>query len=248
MKLSTKPLQMALFASLLCGGTILYTTACTHDDAVLPASYSGSGTNDPTYYVTRGSDVVTMAATAATGVYTLDKVHCNVGWSTRYQSVGSNLTGRFNWFGVSDFNFDEANTANIHFRAWVQLNTVNTGESARDGGCLLTAFNTDASSDAAMNVEPVNDYNKAVIQSKSVTYNATENVYDVLCDFTFMGNTKEVKAKLGYAGKGTYSGATTLLRSFDLRFSFSLTDYPLKADQDQVNDAISITCNANFKQ
>lgn len=248
MKIGTQPVRLVILASLLCGGVVFYASSCTHDDAVLPASYGNSGSTDPTYYVTRGSDAVTFATAAASGVYTFDKVHSNVMWETRYAGVGAKLTGRFNWFGFSAFTFDEANTSKTHFRAWVQLNQVNTGESARDGGCLLTAFNTDATSDAAKSGEPANDYNKAVIESKSVTYNATENVYNVVCDFTFMGVTKELTAKLGYAGKGTYTNGTNLLRSFDLRFSFSLDNFPLKADQDQVDDAISITANANFKQ
>lgn len=248
MKFSTQPLRLAILASLLCGGIFFYTSSCTHDDAVLPASYSGTGSNDPAYYVTRGSDAVTFATTAGTGVYTFDKVHSNVMWESRYAGLGAKLTGRFNWFGFSEFTFDEANTSKTHFRAWVQLNQVNTGEPGRDAGCLLTAFNTDATSDAAKTGEPANSYNKAVIESKSVTYNATENVYNVLCDFTFMGVTKELTAKLGYAGKGKYTNGTNLLKSFDLRFSISLTNFPLKADQDQVNDVVSITANANFKQ
>ncbi|BAV05836.1 Polyisoprenoid-binding protein YceI [Filimonas lacunae] len=248
MKTRHKPIRVLIAASLLCSGIIFYTSSCTHDDAVLPASSTGSESTDPTYYVTRGSDVVKFAATAANGVYTFDKVHSNVGWETRYAAIGAKLTGKFNWFGFSEFNFDEATPSNTKFRAWVQLNQVNTGESGRDGGCLLTAFNTDAASDAAKSGEPANDYNKAVIQSKTVTYNSAENVYNVVCDFTFMGITKEVTAKLGYAGKGTYTNGTNLLRSFDLRFSISLTDHPLKADQDQVNDKVDITCNANFKQ
>lgn len=243
-----KPHQAILIASMLFGGILIYGTACTHKDMVLPASYNGSGATDPTNYVTRGSDIVKFSTTAGSGVYTFDKVHSNVMWETRFLGTGAILSGRFNWFGFNTFNFDEANPANTTFTAWVQLNQVNTGEPARDGGCLMTAFNTNTTADIPVKGEPVNEFNRALIQSKSVTYNPTENIYDVVCDLTFMGVTKEVKAKLGYSGKGTYPGTTNLLRGFDLRFSLSITDFPLKADQDEVNDKIDITANANFKQ
>ncbi|PUZ26912.1 Polyisoprenoid-binding protein YceI [Chitinophaga costaii] len=248
MQFRKKPYQIILIAALLCTGIVLYGTACTHDDAVLPASYSGGSATDPTNYVTRGSDVITFSTTAGTGVYTFDKVHSNVMWESRFLGSGAILSGRFNWFGFNTFNFDEATPANTTFTAWVQLNQVNTGEPARDGGCLLTAFNTTATADIPVSGEPTNDFNRALIQSKTVTYNPTENIYDVVCDLTFMGVTKEVKAKLGYAGKGTYPGTTNLLRGFDLRFSLSITTFPLKADQDEVNDNIDIVANANFKQ
>jgi polyisoprenoid-binding protein YceI len=67
--------------------------------------------------------------------WTFDKVHCNVGWESRFYDFSSTmLTGRFNNFLFTPkFHFNETNLSDLGCDFWVQLSTFNTGESGRDG-------------------------------------------------------------------------------------------------------------------
>jgi polyisoprenoid-binding protein YceI len=166
-------------------------------------------------------------------------------WETAYIGAGALLTGRFNQFGMTTFNFDEANPANTNFEAWVRLNTVNTGEPGRDAGCLLGTFGTALGKvDEAENI--------AKIKSKSIELSTTDKGYIVKCDLTFHGVTKEVTAKMNYTGKTTfpagYAGATALtLAGLNIEFQFfAKTDFAIVSNN--IADKVTIKCNGQFKK
>jgi polyisoprenoid-binding protein YceI len=78
----------------------------------------------------------------------------------------------------------------------VHLNSVNTGEPGRDGGCLLGTFGTGAGIGYV-------DSNVAIIRSKKVAFSTTDKGYIVTADFRFHGVTKELTAKMDYIGKNS---------------------------------------------
>ena len=200
-----------------------YVASCTHDDEVLVSQGPD---------ITRGTQKVSLTAAGTT----FDKAHSNVNWSTAYLGATSLLTGRFDNFGFYSFEFDEPNAANIHFEAWVWLNTVNTSEPARDDGCLLGTFGTSA----GLTTEAEN---LAVIKSKTVELSTTDKGYNIKADLTFHGVTKEVTCKLTYVGK-TLSGAKEIL-GFGLEFQFlAKTDFLIASTS--IGDNCTVKCNAAF--
>lgn len=208
--------------------SFVYIVSCTHDDELLSTSNAAA--------IVRGTDVVKL-----TDGWTFDKAHSNVNWSTAFMGSGALLTGKFNQFGFTSFSFDEANPQNTSFEAWVRLNSVNTGEPGRDGGCLLTTFGT-----AAGKVDETE--NLAIIKSKSIQFSTTDKGYIVTLDMTFMGKTKEIQAKLNYTGKNRISAATPFdLAGMSLEFQiFAKTDFGIVSSS--IADKVGIVCNAQFKK
>jgi polyisoprenoid-binding protein YceI len=188
--------------------------------------------------IERGTQKVTLTDAKTT----YDKSHGNVNWSTAYMGALSTLTGRFNSFGMTTFNFDESNPAGINFEAWVYINTVNTSEPGRDNGCLQTTFGTDTT----MREQAAN---KAIIKSKSVIFSTTDKGYFVTCDFTFHGVTKEITGKLTYAGHTTSGTGTTLKDIYGFGFDFQFlakTDYLIASNN--IGDLVDIKCDAIFRK
>jgi polyisoprenoid-binding protein YceI len=208
-----------------------YIISCTHDDEIL----TSNGAN-----IQRGTDVIKLD-----DGWRYDKTHSNVMWESAYIGSGALLTGRFNEFGMTSFSFDEANPANTNFEGWVRLNTVNTGEPGRDAGCLLGTFGTESAKvDEAENL--------ATIKSKSVALNTTDKGYIAICDLTFHGITKEVTAKLNYAGTSNfdagYAGPNAFsLAGFNFEFQFfAKTDFAIVSNN--IADKVGVKCNAEFKK
>jgi len=201
-----------------------YVVGCTHDDEIL----ASSGPD-----IQRGQQKVSLANPK----HTFDKAHSNVNWSSLYLGATSLLTGRFDNFGFTSFEFDESNAAGIRFEAWVWTNTVNTSEPGRDDGCLLQTFGTNGTN----TTQPEN---LAIIKSKSVTLSTTDKGYDVKADLTFHGATHEVVCKLRYDGK-TPSGTQEAL-GFGLEFNFlAKTDFAIASTN--VGDNVTVKCNGLFR-
>lgn len=207
-----------------------YMIGCTHENELLISSGPK---------IERGTLVLTFPSD---GSVAYDKTHGNVGWETPYLGGLSILTGRFNTFGMTTFNFDEANPANTKFEAWVWVNSVNTSEPGRDGGCLQTTFGTTTAmtSDAA---------NVATIKSKSVELSTTDKGYIVKFDLTFHGVTKELTGKLLYDGVVTTGTGATLKNVYGFSFDFQFlakTDFGIVSTN--VADNITVKCNAIFRK
>jgi polyisoprenoid-binding protein YceI len=169
-----------------------------------------------------------------------DKTHGNVGWETPFLGGLSNLTGRFNTFGMNTFNFDEANPANSKFEAWVWVNSVNTSEPGRDGGCLQTTFGTTT----AMTTDAAN---VAIIRSKSIEKSTSDKGYIVKFDLIFHGATKELTGKLMYDGVVTTGSGAAVKNTYGFSFDFQFlakTDFGIVSNN--VADNITVKCNAIF--
>ncbi len=229
-----KPFQKSItylmaVATILVSG-VLYFSSCTHDNELLVS-------NGPK--IERGDLKLNFPADTK---LTYDKTHGNVGWGTAYLGGLSTLTGRFNSFGMTTFNFDESNADGINFEAWVWINSVNTSEPGRDGGCLQTTFGTTTS----MTTETAN---VAILKSKSVELSTTDKGYNVKCDFTFHGVTKEITGKLMYDGETTTGSGATLKTVYGFSFDFQFlaqTDFGIVSTN--IADKIDIKCNAIFRQ
>ncbi|HEX6914487.1 MAG TPA: YceI family protein [Chitinophagaceae bacterium] len=217
-----------LWASLGMLLTIGVLNSCTHDDDLI----TPGGTAD----LKRGTDVIDMA-----GGWTFDKSHSSVIWETAYMGTAALLSGRFNMFGMTSMKFDEANPANTSFEGWVRLNTVNTGEPGRDGGCLLGTFGTNAT-----NVDQPE--NIAKLKSTSVTLSTTDKGYIVLADLTFHGVTKQVTVKLDYNGTAEFTGTTPYkLGGLTAQFQFNAkSDFGIASNN--IADKVSVKINCNFKK
>lgn len=226
MKLLNKPQIWAIAIIMLSG--LIYMGSCRHDNELLVS-------NGPK--IERGTQKLTLNDSKVS----FDKSHSNVQWSTAYLGGASLLTGRFNNFGMTTFNFDEANAAGISFESWVWINSVNTSEPGRDGGCLQTTFGTTIN----MTTDPANI---AAIKSKSVELSTTDKGYIVKCDFTFRGVTKEVTGKLMYDGKVETGSGATLKYVYGFSFNFQFlakTDYAIVSNN--IADKVEVKCNTIFR-
>jgi len=218
---------LLLTMAVLLGGFV-YMASCRHDNT-LPSSGGSNGSN-----IQRGDEQVGFKD----GKTSFDKAHSSVNWSTPYLGAVSVLTGKFNTFGMNSFNFEESNPDSIYFEGYVYLNSVNTGEPGRDGGCLLGTLGTSAGAGYV-------DSNLAIIKSTKVVFSTTDKGYIVTADFTFHGVTKSLTAKMDYVGKTT-SGDNNVY-GFTLKFSIlAITDFGIQSTN--IADNVDIACSANFKQ
>ena len=221
-------IQVWLVALVMFSG-LIYTAGCRHDNELLISN----GTK-----IERGTQKLSLSDPTVS----YDKSHGNVEWSTAYLGGLSSLTGRFNTFGITSFNFDESNPGGINFEAYVWINSVNTSEPGRDGGCLQTTYGTTT----AMTTETAN---VATLKSKSVELSTTDKGYIVKCDLTFHGVTKEISGKLMYDGMATTGAGATLKNVYGFSFDFqflSKSDFLITSNN--IADKIDVRCNAIFRQ
>ena len=226
MKLLSKSRGLAVAVIMLSG--MLYVAGCRHDNELLVS-------NGPK--IDRGTQKLSLTDPKVS----FDKSHGNVQWATAYLGGLSTLTGRFNSFGMTSFDFDESNIAGIKFEAWVWINSINTSEPGRDGGCLQTTFGTTTT----MTTEVPNI---AIIKSKSVELSTTDKGYIVKCDFTFHGVTKEITGILMYDGVLQTGAGATLKNVYGFSFDFqfqALTDFLITSNS--VADKIDIKTNVIFR-
>ena len=237
-------------------------SSCTHKDQVLPAAVSTA------VKITRGNHIHLPGLTAGdTTQWKFDKVHSAVNWSTPFLEVGADLTGKFNQFGVADLSnntklqnyvvggqplpdtswaFYENQPEKTHFAGYVQINTINTGEPGRDGGCLVTTLATTKIVPGTQNLTVTNI---AQIKTTSVTFDPAGNDYIVVFNFTWQGGlaapiTESITGKLTYVPKalvpaGTYS-------DFGLTLAFQINKADFGIVSTETADKIDIVINANF--
>lgn len=166
-----------------------------------------------------------------------DKAHSNVTWESAYKGLGAMLTGRFNYFVLKDLNFDEANPASITFEGYIRLNSVNTGEPGRDGGCLLTTYGTEAG-------KTNETENLATLKSTSVQYSTTDDGYTFTANLTFRGVTKEVTGKMTYVKQTEDAG--NKLAGISVEFTFlAKSDYGITSSN--IADKVTVKINGTFK-
>jgi polyisoprenoid-binding protein YceI len=241
-----------------------YIASCTHKDEVLPSQASGTTT------FVHGNSVFLPGSMAAgdTTSWKLDQVHSSVLWSGAYLGAAGLLTGRFNSFGIANVSSDqminysvngqplkdsswafyENDPSKTYFNGYVQINTSNTGEPARDSGCNISALFT---TKVKAGVQNLTDSNIALIQTTSVTFDPSSSDYIVTANLTWKGGfatpfTESVTGKLTYVARNVVTEGTSVFSVFGLQlnFAFNCRDYGITSTN--IGDNLTIQVNANF--
>jgi len=240
-----------------------YFFACTHENEPVP----DAATNNPV--ITRGTNVHLPGEMTSgnKSEWKFDKAHSNVLWETNYVGSSGLLTGRFNQFGVHDITdaemitytvtgqplkdnswaFYENEPSKTFFSGYVQVNTSNTGEPGRDGGCNLTNLGTTAIVPGVQNLEVTN---VARIKTTSVEFDPASADYIVKLNMTWQGKqsapvTRALVGKLKYIPKADIAAASPYsVFGLQLKFQFNCRDFGVTSTS--VSDRIDITCNINF--
>jgi polyisoprenoid-binding protein YceI len=260
--LSNKLLMIAIVIISVSG----YIVSCTKDDnLIVPLQ-----TSKPP--LIEHGDAVLLPGSMTSGnvnEWKFDKVHSSVLWSTNYVGASGLLTGRFNQFGIHDVTddkmlnytttgqplldsswaFHENEPAKTYINGYVQINTSNTGEPGRDGGCNISGMGTTAIAEGTQNLTVTN---LAKIKSTEVKFDPESNDYIVTLNLTWQGKlaqplTKSVIGKLKYIPRSTVqfgTGAGYEVFGLQLTFPFNCRDYGITSTS--ISDKIEIIVNANF--
>jgi len=242
-----------------------YITSCTRDnDLIVPIQLTKP------FVSTRGTEVLLPGNMTAgnTSEWKMDKAHSSVLWSTSYLGAAGLLTGRFNQFGMhnvidaeainytvtgqplkdTSWAFYENDPTKTYFNGYVQINTSNTGEPGRDGGCNISGMGTVAIVSGTQNLTVTN---LAKIQTTEIKFDPASNGYIVTLNLTWQGKltaplTKTLVGTLKYVTKSTFVNGTTTYDIFglQLKFQFNCRDYGITSTS--IGDKIDIECNMNF--
>jgi polyisoprenoid-binding protein YceI len=241
-----------------------YVAGCTHKEEVLPAQASGTTT------YSHGDAIMLPGLETAgdTTQWKLDQVHCSVLWSGAYLGATGLLTGRFNSFGLNNVTpalqtydsssgqplpdtswaFYENEPAKTYFTGYVQINTSNTGEPARDSGCNISALHTIKIIPGEQNLS---DSNIALIQTTSVTFDPNGSDYIVNANLTWRGGmatpfTAPVTGKLVFIPENWATEGTSTFGVFGLQltFQFNCSDWGITSTN--IGQEITIQANMNF--
>jgi polyisoprenoid-binding protein YceI len=196
-----------------------YVISCTRDnDLIVPIEITQP------FVATRGNHVHHPGMTAGdTSQWKLDKVHSSVLWSGAYIGAAGLLTGRFNQFGMHDITpaemqnyvitgqplpdtswaFDESDPSKTYINGYVQINTSNTGEPGRDGGCNISNLGTVPIVPGTQNLT---DTNIAQIKSTKVELDPQSNGYIVHLNLTWRGKLTPTHTQLRQDQLTVYSG------------------------------------------
>lgn len=244
-----------------------YIISCTHENGlIVPIELT------PDFVPTRGTNVHLPGemTTGNANEWKLDKAHSNVLWSTNYLGAAGLLTGRFNQFGAHDVTDAEATNYTTtgqplkdnswafyenepnksFFNGYVQINTSNTGEPNRDGGCNLASMGTVA---IVPGIQNLAFPNLAKIKTTEVKFDPASNGYIVTLSLTYQGKLAQPLTKTGIIGKLDYipqkrvqfgTAAAYDVFGFQLKFQFNCRDFGINSTS--ISDRIDIECNMNF--
>jgi polyisoprenoid-binding protein YceI len=242
-----------------------YMISCTHDNSIAPPPAS------TTPIITHGNAVL-LPGTMLVGDSTqwkLDKAHSNCMWSTNYVGAAGLLTGRFNQFGMHDVKdaemqnyittgqplpdtswaFYENDPSKSYFNGYVQINTSNTGEPARDAGCNITTLGTTAIVTGTQNLTVTN---VARLKTTKIEYDPLSSDYIVTLSLTWKGTlaaplTKSIVGRLKYipVSKVQFGTASAYkVMGFQLKFQFNCRDFGIASTS--IADKVDIEINMNF--
>ena len=243
-----------------------YIASCTNKDMSLPTQSTG------TVVITRGNGVFSPGKETAgdTTQWKLDQVHSSVLWSGNYLEAAGLLTGRFNNFGMNSilsatkqkysqasgqplpdtsWAFNESDPTKTYFNGYVQMNTSNTGEPGRDGGCYLGYVSAPK---AITGIQNLTDSNIAVIRSTQVTLDPASSGYIVTMVMTWQGGLSAphdttINGTLSYIKRATIgAGTATAYDVFGLQLNFKFNCRSFGMTTTEISDIISVQCNMNF--
>ncbi len=242
-----------------------YIASCTHENVVPPAPASN------TLVVKRGTNIH-LPGNMTVGnkeEWKMDKTHSSVLWQGNYIGAAGLLTGRFNQFGMhnvidaemlsyaitgqplkdSSWAFYEADPTKTYFNGYVQMNTSNTGEPGRDGGCNIAGTGTTAIVVGSQNLTVTN---LAKIRTTKVEFDPLSTDYIVTLQLTWKGLlaaplTQTITGRLKYITRATIGAGTATtydVFGLQLRFQFNCRDFGVVSTS--ISDKIEIECNMNF--
>lgn len=257
--------QNTLLALILIFCGFGYIVSCTHENNLPPPSSGGTGP------ITRGNGVFLPGTLTAgdTSQWKLDQVHSSVLWSTNYVGAAGLLTGRFNDFGMADVTdnlakiyytsgqpipdtswaFYESDPTKTYFNGYVEINTTNTGEPARDSGCALSSLGTVKIIPGAHNLTV---QNLAKIKTTNVAYDTESAGYILTMDMTWQGlltapKTESITGKLQYIKRAVVgAGAPGAYSVFGLQLEFQFNCRDFGITTTNISDNVMIQCNMNF--
>ena len=261
MKISRNQILMGV---VLVFSSLGYVVSCTHKDMIAPPPASGTPT------IVRG-DAIMLPGNMTPGDTTewkFDQVHSSVLWSGAYLGASGLLTGRFNDFGIanvtppqqiyyytsgqplkdSSWAFYENDPSKTYFNGYVQINTSNTGEPARDSGCNIAALGTIK---IIPGVQNLSDSNIALIQTTSVAFDPNTAGYIVTANLTWRGllpapHTESITGKLIFVKESQVTEGTVTMGVFGLQFSFQLNCRDFGITSTNIGDVLTIQANMNF--
>ena len=243
-----------------------YIASCTHKDLILPDQSTGTVT------INRGNAVF-LPGTETTGDTTqwkMDKAHSSVLWSGDYLEQGALLTGRFNMFGLNSlpssarqlyaipkgqpvldtsWAFYEGDLTKTYFAGYVQMNTSNTGEPGRDGGCYLGYVGAPKIITGTQNLQ---DSNVAVIRTTKVELDPKSPDYIVTIVMSWKGllsapHDTTINGTLSYVKRSTIgAGTASAYDVFGLQLNFKFNCRSFGMTTAEISDIISVQCNMNF--
>jgi polyisoprenoid-binding protein YceI len=243
-----------------------YMISCTHDDElIVPIQLTQP------FVSSRGTNVHLPGEMTSgnPNEWKLDKAHSSVLWSTNYVGAAGLLTGRFNQFGMhnvtdaeaisytvsgqplkdSSWASYESEPAKSYFNGYVQINTSNTGEPGRDGGCNVAGMGTVSIVTGEQNLSYPN---LAKIKTTEIKFDPESNGYIVTLNLTYQGKltaplTNSIVGKLSYVPKKNVQFGTSAaydVFGLQLKFQFNCRDYGITSTS--ISDKIDIECNMNF--
>jgi hypothetical protein len=243
-----------------------YFVSCTHENAVLPPPATDSVVID------RGNGVFLPGTLTAgdTTQWKFDQVHSSTLWSGNYLEEAGLLTGRFNAFGINSlpasarqiynapsgqpvkdtsWAFYEGDPSKTFFSGYVQMNTSNTGQPGRDGGCYLGYV---FAPKIVTGTQNLTDSNIARITTTKVENDPVSNGYLVTLVMSWKGGLAQthdttISGKLSYIKRGTVGeGTASAYDVFGLQLNFSFNCRSFGITTDEISDVVTIQCNMNF--
>jgi hypothetical protein len=242
-----------------------YVASCTHKDLIMPEQATGTVT------IHRGNGIFLPGTETIgdTAQWKLDQVHCSVLWSGDYLQTGALLTGRFNDFGLNSipssakqlyvtkgqpvldtsWAFYENDPSKSYFNGYVQMNTSNTGEPGRDGGCYLNFVGAPKIISGTQNLT---DSNVAVIRTTKVEFDPKSPGYIVTMVMSWKGllaapHDTTINGTLSYIKRSTVGeGTASAYDQFGLQLNFQFNKRSFGIATSEVSDIISVQCNMNF--
>lgn len=242
-----------------------YIASCTHKDLILPDQSTGTVT------INRGNGVFLPGAETKgdTSQWKMDQVHSSVLWSGGYLQSSGLLTGRFNGFGLNSlpasakqlyvasgqpvmdtsWAFYENDPTKTYFSGYVQMNTSNTGEPGRDGGCYLGYV---AAPKIIMGTQNLIDSNVAVIRTTKVEFDPKSPGYIVTMVMSWKGllsasHDTTINGTLSYIKRSTIgAGTTSAYDVFGLQLNFQFNCRSFGMTTEEISDIVSVQGNINF--
>jgi polyisoprenoid-binding protein YceI len=257
MKLFSEKLLVTLLVLVSIGG---YIVSCTHENQTLPPP----STSTPDIKRGEGVFLPGNLTPGDTSSWKFDQAHSSTLWSANYLGATTLLTGRFNAFGVSSITdaqktlypttgqplkdtswaFYENDPTKTYFNGYVQMNTSNTSEPGRDGGCYLSYVGAPK---LIANTQNLIDSNIALIKTTKVELDPNSAGYICTMTMTWKGLLSSPKDTT-VTGILTYNKRTTVgsYDVFGLQLSFTFNCRSFGITTTNIGDAVTVQCNLNF--